>query len=66
MGVGCRHDSGASDEYTKAILGLILAPGATGKRHYIPVRPHLAMKSPLFPDIQYPIHMKVYNQCSNT
>ena len=61
MGVGCRHDPGASDECTKAISGLTLAPGRISKRHYIPVRPHLAMKSPLFPDIQYPIHMKVYN-----
>ena len=66
MGVGGRQDSGPSDECTKAILSLTLAPGRTSNRHYIPLRPHLAMKSPLFPDSQYPIHVKVYNRCNNT
>ena len=65
MGVGCRHDSGASDGCTKAILDLILAPGRTSKRHCIPVRPHLAMNSPLLPDIQYSIHVKECNQYNN-
>ena len=45
----------------KAISGLTPAPGRTNKRHYIPVRSHLAMELPPFPDKQYLIHVKVYN-----
>ena len=36
---------------TRAIQNLTLALGRTCKRHWIPVRPHLAIKPPRFPDI---------------
>ena len=61
--LGCRRDSGPSDECTKEISDLTLAPRRISKRHCIPVRPHLAMNSPLFPDI---IHVKGYYRYNNT